>query len=92
MTGSGATSKVGLERLYSARTIRALLDVPDRTFRRWIAAGRFPRPDVRIGRRRFFNAQAVRGALAERAAELPSPDKRRVSRRPTADSGPVGIG
>ncbi len=33
----------------TAKTVRQFLDVPDRTLRRWISAGRFPPPDLRIG-------------------------------------------
>ena len=38
------------DRLLSIRSVRALIDVSDRGLRRWIAAGKFPPPDVRIGR------------------------------------------
>ena len=35
--------------LWSAKTVREYVDAPDRTFRRWLSAGRFPPPDLRIG-------------------------------------------
>ena len=38
------------DRLLSVRTVCQPLETRDRTLRRWIAAGRFPRPDRRIGR------------------------------------------
>ncbi len=53
----------GLERLYSARSIRRLLDVPDRTFRRWIAAGKFPPADIRFGSTLRWKESTVREAL-----------------------------
>ena len=36
--------------LLGSRTVRELLECSDRTLRRWIDAGKFPRPDRRIGR------------------------------------------
>lgn len=42
-------ASAGLDALLSARRLRALLDCSDRTLRRWIQAGRIPKP-VRIGR------------------------------------------
>ena len=53
----------GLERLYSARSIRHLLDVPDRTLRRWIAAGKFPPADVRFGSTMRWRESTVRNAV-----------------------------
>ncbi|MBU0717386.1 MAG: helix-turn-helix domain-containing protein [Planctomycetes bacterium] len=38
-----------MEQLLSTKTVRKLLDVSDRALRRWIAGGRFPQADVRIG-------------------------------------------
>lgn len=52
----------------SAATVRAYLDVPDRTFRRWIAAGRFPRPDLRIGKSLRWRRSTVLAWVAEKAA------------------------
>lgn len=38
------------DRLLSAKSVRELLDVSDRGLRRWVAAGKFPPADVKIGR------------------------------------------
>ena len=38
------------DRLLSAKSVRELLDVSDRGLRRWVAAGKFPPADLRIGR------------------------------------------
>lgn len=38
------------DRLLSARTLCQLLDTTDRTFRRWVSAGKFPRADIKVGR------------------------------------------
>ena len=38
-----------MEQLLSSKTVRKLLDVSDRALRRWIAGGRFPKADIRIG-------------------------------------------
>ncbi len=38
------------DRLLSIGSVRKLIDVSDRGLRRWIVAGKFPGPDVRIGR------------------------------------------
>ena len=57
--------------LLSARSVRALLDVSDRGLRRWVAGGRFPKPDVKIGRSlrwkestvaQFIESSQVRGS------------------------------
>ncbi len=47
------------DQLLSAARVRAILDVPDRTFRRWITAGRFPKADLRIGRALRWKAETV---------------------------------
>lgn len=48
---SSPTPDVDLDPLWSSRRVRAFVDVAERTFRRWLAAGKFPPADVRIGHR-----------------------------------------
>lgn len=54
----------------SARTIRELLDVSDRGLRRWVAGGKFPKADLRIGRslrwKRSTVSRFVNGANDDR--------------------------
>lgn len=50
----------------SAGTVRQFLDVPDRTLRRWISAGRFPPPDLRIGKSLRWRRSTVLAWVAEK--------------------------
>ncbi len=45
--------------LLRARTVCQLLDCSDRTLRRWVAAGKFPPPDRKIGRTLRWRASTV---------------------------------
>ena len=54
------TEDAALDRLLSARTVRMMLDTPERTLRRWIAAGKFPPADKRIGRALRWRESTVR--------------------------------
>lgn len=53
-----------LEPLIGAKRVRSILDVPDRTFRRWLAGGRFPAADVRIGRALRWRTSTVERFIA----------------------------
>lgn len=58
--GAEMTEDATMDRLLSARTVRELIDAPDRTFRRWVAGGKFPPPDRRIGRVLRWRESTVR--------------------------------
>lgn len=51
---------MGLDRLLSVRSICEALDVSDRGLRRWIGAGIFPKPDLRIGRNLRWRESTIR--------------------------------
>ena len=52
-----------LDRLLSAATVCQIIDTKPRTFRRWIADGRFPKPDMRIGRALRWRESTVRAFI-----------------------------
>ena len=56
---SGKDSSPVLEQFVSTRTICAALEIPDRTLRRHIAAGLFPKPDARLGNRLRWRRSTV---------------------------------
>ena len=53
----------GLDRLLSSRTICGLLDISDRQLRRFLATGRFPPADLRLGRSLRWKSSTVRAYL-----------------------------
>ena len=53
--------------LLSAATLRRHLDVSDRTLRRWLATGRLPEPDIRIGSTMRWRWSTIRAWEAEHA-------------------------
>ena len=59
-----------LEQMVSFKTICLALEVPDRTLRRHMAAGRFPKPDIRIGNRFRWKQSTVEKFLAEAAMRV----------------------
>lgn len=59
-TTTATRESEGVDSLLSASSVRKLLDCSDRTLRRWIAAGRFPAPDMRIGRSLRWKASTIR--------------------------------
>ena len=61
--GDNRAAESGEERLLSVRTVKSLLDCSDRTLRRWISAGKFPRPDVRIGRSLRWRSSTITGFI-----------------------------
>ena len=60
----------GLDRLMSVRSVIIALDCGDRTLRRWIGAGKFPPPDVRIGRNLRWKATTVKAWIDEQSATV----------------------
>lgn len=52
-------------RFLGVREIRALLSVTDRWIRRAVAAGRFPRPALKLGRGLRWRAEDVERFIAE---------------------------
>lgn len=48
-----------LDRLLTARSVCRLLDLSDRGLRRWVACGKFPPPDLKIGRNLRWRASTV---------------------------------
>lgn len=55
-----------IDPLLRAATVRKVLDVPERTFRRWIACGRFPRPDKCVGRSMRWRKSTVEAWMESR--------------------------
>lgn len=55
--------------LLSAKHVRELLDVSDRGLRRWIAGGKFPPADLRIGVSLRWRESTVRDFLEQLSAE-----------------------
>jgi excisionase family DNA binding protein len=53
-----------LEPMYSSKTLSTNYDIPMRTLRRLIAANRFPRPDLRLGRQYRWRKSTVEAFLA----------------------------
>ncbi|MDO8629883.1 MAG: hypothetical protein Q7R41_05270 [Phycisphaerales bacterium] len=53
-----------LEQYVTTRTICEALQWPDRTLRRHIAAGTFPKPDTRLGTRLRWKKTTVEAFLA----------------------------
>lgn len=52
-----------LDRLLGVRAVCQILDTRDRTLRRWICAGKFPKPDKRIGRTLRWRESTVRNFI-----------------------------
>lgn len=57
------------DRLLSAKSVRGLLDCGDRTLRRWIGSGRFPKADIRIGRNLRWRESTVRQFIEDNEHE-----------------------
>lgn len=56
---------IGIDRLLSTRTVCDLLDVSDRNLRRLVASGRFPKPDLVLGRALKWRKSTVVGAIEQ---------------------------
>lgn len=54
-----ATAPDAPDGLMRAKTICTLLDCSDRTLRRWVAYGKFPPPDRKIGRTLRWRSSTV---------------------------------
>lgn len=67
---ASSTIQNDLDRLLSGRSVRELLDVSERTLRRWIVRGIFPGPDKQVGSRRFWRASTVRAIVAGNALSV----------------------
>ena len=63
-----AESANALPQYITSATFRKLLAMPDRTFRRARAAGRIPRPDLRLGSSLRWRVSTVRKFLEEHEA------------------------
>ncbi|HZW33450.1 MAG TPA: helix-turn-helix domain-containing protein [Isosphaeraceae bacterium] len=53
---------------FRPKELEQALGVDERTIQRWRSAGRFPKPDVQIGRTLLWRAETVRDWLAQQAA------------------------
>lgn len=58
-TGAPVNAPDARNGLLRASKVRELLDCSDRTLRRWVAAGKFPPPDRKIGRTLRWRASTV---------------------------------
>lgn len=59
-----------VDRLLSVSSVCAALDVSDRGLRRWIAGGKFPAADVRIGGRTLrWRSSSIRRFIDEQSAK-----------------------
>ncbi len=56
-------------RLLSAKSVRLLLDCSDRSLRRWMAGGLFPKADLRIGTSLRWRESTVEAWLQERGQQ-----------------------
>lgn len=71
------TETVRVERLIDRRTVCELLDVSGEALRRWIAAGKFPKP-LMLGNLQRWRATEYNQWLAERATEQTTRRVRRI--------------
>lgn len=59
------STKPGLEQLLNFKSIAQSLDVPIRTLRRALSAGKFPRPDLKIGQQFRWKKSTIESWLRE---------------------------
>lgn len=59
MNTNGAGNHSSGDRLLGTRKVCDILDCSDRTLRRWVAAGKFPAPDRKIGRTLRWRSSTV---------------------------------
>lgn len=57
-----------VDRLLNARSVLALIDCSERCLRRWVACGKFPPPDIRIGRSLRWRASTIREFVESKGA------------------------
>lgn len=53
--------------LLSAKRVRVMLDISDRMLRRWLSRGRFPKPDIRLGRSMRWRRSTIERFIDEHA-------------------------
>lgn len=52
-----------LDPLLSTRRVCQAIDVSDRCLRRWVRAGKFPPPDIQVGRTLRWRASTIRNFI-----------------------------
>jgi predicted DNA-binding transcriptional regulator AlpA len=62
---AGASLKAAVDRLaLRPKDLETAIGVDERTIQRWRSAGRFPKPDVAIGRTLLWRVETIRDWLA----------------------------
>ena len=56
---------ISLAEIYSNPRRRGLLPITAETLRRWVADGKFPKPDISTGHCRFYKVATLKKALED---------------------------